>query len=110
MSNNDAYNEQWLTAGSKKNNKGGKGDIKNKAGHNGIYSNEGEQGFHTQSLKPGGEKVPSGNINKAGKASGWTKVNGKHHVQCDNLKTAEDGMKQYSVNVRHIDVRFMCGN
>jgi hypothetical protein len=54
--NNDANNEQWQTDGSKKNNIGILGDSKNKAGHNGIYSNEGERGLHTQSLKPGGEK------------------------------------------------------
>jgi hypothetical protein len=86
------------------------GDTKNKAGHNGICSNERERGLHTQSSKPGGKKVPTGNINKAGAAAGWTKVNGKRHVECNNPKTAEDGMDQYSVNVGHIGVMFMCGN
>jgi hypothetical protein len=49
-----------------------------------------------QLLRPGGGKVPTGNINKSGPAAGWTKVNGKLHVECDN--------------VGHFDVRFMCGN
>jgi hypothetical protein len=86
------------------------GDSLKKAGNNAIYSNEGERGLHTQSLKPGGGKLPPGNINKAGAAAGWIKFNGKSHVEYNNPKTAEDGMEQYSANVGHIDVRFMCGN
>jgi hypothetical protein len=61
-------------------------------------------------MKPGGRKVPTGNINKAGTAAGWTKVNGKRHVEGDSPTTAEDGMEHCSFNVRHIDVRFICGN
>jgi hypothetical protein len=54
--------------------------------------------------------VPTGNNNKIGSSAGWTKVNGKRHVESDNLKVAEAGMEQYILNVGHIDVRFMCGN
>jgi hypothetical protein len=97
-------------AGSKKNNIGGVRDSRNQADHNGIYSNEGERGLFTQSMKPVGRKVPTGNMNKAGTAAGWTKVNGKRPVEGDNPKKSEDRMEHYIVNVRHIDVRFMCGN
>jgi hypothetical protein len=61
-------------------------------------------------MKPGGRKVPTGNINKAGTAAGWTKVNGKRHVEGDSPKNSEDVMEHYIVNSRHIDVRFMCDN
>jgi hypothetical protein len=64
----------------------------------------------TQSMKPGGRKVPTGSINKAGAAAGWTKVNGKRHVEGDNPTNKEDGMEHYSVTARHINVRLMCGN
>jgi hypothetical protein len=59
-------------------------------------------------MKPGGEKVPTG-INKTGNAVGWSKINGKRHVE-SNSPNAEDGMEHYSVNVGYVDVRFMCGN
>jgi hypothetical protein len=59
-------------------------------------------------MKPGGEKVPTG-INKTGNAVGWSKINGKIHVE-SNSPNAEDGMEHYSVNVSYVDVRFMCGN
>jgi hypothetical protein len=95
---------------SKKNNIGGVRDSENQADHNGAYSNEGERVHLTQSMKPVGRKMPTGSINKAGTAAGWTKVNGKRHVEGDNPTNKEDGMEQYSVNVGHIDVRFMCGN
>jgi hypothetical protein len=97
-------------AGSKKNNIGGVRDSENQAEHNGAYSNEGEKGHMNQSMKPGGSKVPTGNINKEGTAAGWTKVNGKHHVEGDNPVYKEDGMDHNSVNVGFIDVRCMCGN
>jgi hypothetical protein len=61
-------------------------------------------------MKPGGRKVPTGNINKAGTAAGWTKVNGKRHVEGDNTTNKEHGMEHYSVNVGFMHVRFMCGN
>jgi hypothetical protein len=61
-------------------------------------------------MKPGGRKVPAGSINNAGTAAGWTKFNGKRHVEGDNPKNKEDGMKHYSANVGHIDVTFMCDN
>jgi hypothetical protein len=54
--------------------------------------------------------VRTGSIDKAGTAAGCTKVNGKRHVGGDNPTNKEDGMEHYSVNVGHIDVRFMCGN
>jgi hypothetical protein len=59
-------------------------------------------------MKPGGETVPTG-INKTGNAVGWSKINGKIHVESNNT-TTEDGMEHYSVNVGYVDVRFMCGN
>jgi hypothetical protein len=61
-------------------------------------------------MEPGGRKVPFGSSSKAGTATGWTKVNGKLHVEGDNPTYKEDGMEHCSVNVGHIDVRFMCGN
>jgi hypothetical protein len=97
-------------AGSKKNNIGGACDSEKQDEHNGAYSNEVEQGQMKQSMNAGGRKVPTGNINKAGTAAGWTKVNGKLHVEGDNPTNKEDGMEHYSVNVGFIDVRFMCGN
>jgi hypothetical protein len=54
--------------------------------------------------------LPTGSINKAGLSAGWTKVNGKQHVESDIPKTAEDGKDQYRINVEHIDVSLMCGN
>jgi hypothetical protein len=59
-------------------------------------------------MKLGGRKVQTGNIDKAGNAAGWTKVNGKRHVEGDNPTNKEDGMEHYSFNVAFIDVRFMC--
>jgi hypothetical protein len=59
-------------------------------------------------MKPGGKTVPAG-INKTGNAVGWFKINGKRHVESTNT-TTEDGMEHYSVNVRYVDVRLMCGN
>jgi hypothetical protein len=59
-------------------------------------------------MKPGGEKVPTV-INKTGNAVGWSKINGKRHVE-SNSPNAEDGMEHYSVNVGYVDVIFMCGN
>jgi hypothetical protein len=108
MNNNGANNEQWRVAGSKKKNTGGVRDSPRQTEHNGTYSNEGDQGHHTQSMKPVGEKVPTG-INKTGNALGWSKINGKRHVE-SNSPNAEDGMEHYSVNVGYVDVRFMCGN
>jgi hypothetical protein len=96
--------------GSKKNNICGVCDSENQADNNGAYSNEGERVFLTQSMKPGGRKVPTGSINKAGTAAGWIKVNGKRHVEGDNPTNKADGMEHYSVNVGHIEVKFMCGN
>jgi hypothetical protein len=78
--------------------------------HNDTYSNEGDQGQQTQSMKPGGRKEPTGITNNAGTGAGWTKVNGKRHVESDIPKNKEDGMEYYSVNVRFIDVRLMCGD
>jgi hypothetical protein len=108
MNNNGANNEQWRVAGSKKTNTGGVRDSPRQTEQNGTYSNEGDQGQHTQSMKPGGETVPTG-INKTGNAVGWSKVNGKRNVE-SNTTTTEDGMEHYSVNVGYIDVGFMCGN
>jgi hypothetical protein len=108
MNNNGANNEQWRVAGSKKTNTGGVRDIPRQTEQNGTYSNEGDQGHHTQSMKLGGETVPTG-INKIGNAVGSSKINGKRHVESNNPYT-EDGMKHYSVNVGYVDVRFMCGN
>jgi hypothetical protein len=48
-------------------------------------------------------------INKTGNAVGWSKTNGKRHVESTNT-TGEDGMEHYSVNVVYVDVRCMCGN
>jgi hypothetical protein len=96
--------------GSKKNNIDGVRDSEKQDEHNGAYSNEGDQGQMKQSMKPGGRKVPTGNINKAVTATGWTKVNGKRHIEGDNPSNTEDGMEHYSVNVGFIDLRFMCGN
>jgi hypothetical protein len=92
MSNNGANNEQWWMAGSKKNNIGRVRDSENQVGHNGANSNEGERVLLTQSMKPGGRKVPTGSINKAGTATGWTKVNRKRNVEGDNPTNNEDGM------------------
>jgi hypothetical protein len=92
MINNDSNNQQWWMAWIKKNHIGLMRDSKKQSDHNGTYSNEGERVIIMQSMKPGGRKVPTGNINKAGTASGWTKVNGKRHVKGDNPKNAEDGM------------------
>jgi hypothetical protein len=97
-------------AGSKKNNIGGVHDSEKQDEHNGAYINEGDQGQMKQSMKPGGRKVPTGNINKAGTAVGWTKANGKRHVEGDNPSNTEDGMEHSSVNVGFVDVRFMCRN
>jgi hypothetical protein len=91
---------------SKKNNIEGVSDSEKQDEHNGAYSNEGEQGQLKQSMKPGGRKVPTGNINKAVTAAGWTKINGKCHVEDDNPTNKEDGMEHYSVNVGFINVRF----
>jgi hypothetical protein len=108
MNKNGANNEQWRVAGSKKTNTGGVRDSPRQTEQNGTYSNEGDQGQQTQSMKPGGKKVPTG-INKTGNAVGWSKINGKRHVE-SNSPNAEDGMEHYSVNVGSVDVRFMCGN
>jgi hypothetical protein len=97
-------------AGSKKNDIDGVRDSENQTEHNGAYSNEGGRGYLTQSMKPGGRKVPTGSINKAGTSAGWTKVKGKSQVEGGNPTNNEDGMEHYSVNVGHIEVRFMCGN
>jgi hypothetical protein len=97
-------------AGSKKNNIGGVRDSEKQDEHIGAYSNGGYQGQLQKSMKAGGRKVPTGNINKAGTAAVWTKINGKRHVECDNPKKKEDRMEHYSVNVGFIDGRFMCGN
>jgi hypothetical protein len=80
MSNNGANNEQWRMAGSKKNNIGRFRDNEKQDEHNGAYSNEGDKGQMKQSMKPGGRRVPTGNINNAVTTAGWTKVNGKHHA------------------------------
>jgi hypothetical protein len=61
-------------------------------------------------MKPGGRKVPTGITNKAGTVTGWTKFNGKCHVESYTPTNKEDGMEYYSVNVGFISVRFMCGN
>jgi hypothetical protein len=108
MNNNGANNEQWRVAGSNKTNTGGVRDSPRKTEQNGTYSNEGDQGHHTQSMKPGGGKVPAGII-KTQNAVGWSKINGKRHVKSKS-PNAEDGMEHYSVNVSYVDVRFMCGN
>jgi hypothetical protein len=79
-------------AGRKKNYIGPVRDSENQTEHNGAYSNEGERGHLMQSMKPGGRKVPTGSINKARTSAGWTKVNGKLHVEGDNPKNNEDGM------------------
>jgi hypothetical protein len=97
-------------AGSKKNNIGGVCDSEKQDEHNGAYSNEGVQGQMKQSMKPGGRKVPTGNINKAGTVAVWSKANVKRHIEGDNPSNTEDGMEHYSVNVGFINVRFMCGN
>jgi hypothetical protein len=87
---------------------GGVRNIPQQTEQNGAYSNEGDQGHHKQSMKPGGETVPTG-INKTGKAVGWSKINVKRHVESTNT-TTEDGMEHYSVNVGYIGVILMCGN
>jgi hypothetical protein len=97
-------------AGRKKNDIGGVHDSENQTEQNVAYSNEGEKGHLTQSMKPGGKKVPTGSINKAGTSARWTKVNGNHHLEGDNPTNKEDGMEHYSVNVGHVNVRFTCGN
>jgi hypothetical protein len=61
-------------------------------------------------MKPGGGKVPTGNINRAGMAAGVTKVNGKRHVEGNNPTTTEDGIEHYRVDVGHIDLRCIGGN
>jgi hypothetical protein len=61
-------------------------------------------------MKPGGRKVPTGNMNKAVTAAGWTEVDGKRHIEGYNPTNTEDGMEHDSVNVGHTDVRLMCGN
>jgi hypothetical protein len=109
MNNNGANNEQWRVAGSKKTNTGGVRDSPRQTEQNGTYSNEGDQGQQTQSMKPGARKVPIGITNKTGNAKGWTKINGKRHVESEG-PNAEDGMEHYSVNVGFVNVRFMCGN
>jgi hypothetical protein len=108
MNNNGANNEQWRVAGSKKTNTGGVRDSPRQTEHNGTYTSEGDQGHHKQSMKPGGETVPTG-VNNTGNAVGCSKINGKRHVGSNNA-TTEDGMEHYSVNVGYVDVRFMCGN
>jgi hypothetical protein len=95
-------------AGSKKTNTGGVRDSPRKTEQNGTYSNKGYQGHHKQSMKPGGETVPTG-INKTGNAVGWSNINGRRHVESNNT-TMEHGMEHYSVNVGYVDMRFMCGN
>jgi hypothetical protein len=110
MSNNGANNEQWRMAGSKKNNIGRVRDSEKQDEHNGAYSNKGDQGHMNQSMKPGGRKLSTGNINKGGKAVDWSKINGKCHVEGDNPSNTEDGMEHCSVNVGFMDVRFMCRN
>jgi hypothetical protein len=82
MSNNGANNKQWRMAGSKRNNIGGVCD----------------------------SEKSTGNISKAGTVAGWTKVNGKRHVEDDTPANKDDGMEHYRVNAGFIDVRFMCGN
>jgi hypothetical protein len=109
MNNNGADNEQWQVAGSKKTNTGGVRDSPRQTEQNGTYSNEGDQGQQTHSMKPGRRKVPTGITNKTVNTVGWTKINGKRHVESDG-SNAEDGMEQYIVNVGIIDVIFMCGN
>jgi hypothetical protein len=105
MTSNGANNEQ-----STKNNIGGVRDSEKEDEHNGAYSNKGDKGKLKQSMKPGERKVPTGNINNAGISAGWTKVNGKCHVEGDNRTNKEDGMEHYSVNVGSINIRFLCGN
>jgi hypothetical protein len=53
--------------------------------------------------------VPAGITNKTGNVVGWSKINGKRHVE-SNSPNVEDGMEHSSVNVGFVDVRFMCGN
>jgi hypothetical protein len=108
MNNNCTNNEQLQVAGSKKTNMVGVRESPRQTEQNGTYSKEGDQGHHKQSMKPGGETVPTG-INKTVNAVGWSKINGKRHVESSN-NTTEDGMEHYSVNVGYVDVRFMCGN
>jgi hypothetical protein len=96
-------------AGSKKTNTGGVRDSPRQTEQNSTYSNEGYQGQQTQSIKPGGKKVPTGITNKTGNAVGWSKINGKRHME-SNSPNAEYGMEHYSVNVGFVDVRFTCGN
>jgi hypothetical protein len=95
-------------AGSKKTNTGGVRDSQRQTEQNGAYSNKGDQGPHKQSMKPGGETVPTGN-NKTGKDVGWSKINGKRHVESTNI-TMEDGMEHYIANVGYVEVIFMCGD
>jgi hypothetical protein len=71
MSNNGANNKKWQMAGSKKNDIGGLRDSENQTEHNDAYSNEGEQGHITQSMKPCGRKAPTGSINMATTSAGW---------------------------------------
>jgi hypothetical protein len=109
MNNNGANNEQWRVAGGEKTNTGGVRDSPRQTEQNGTYSNEGYQGQQTQSIKPGGRKVPTGITNKTGNALGWSKINGKRHVESDG-PNMEDGMEHYSVNGGFIGMIFMCGH
>jgi hypothetical protein len=75
MNNNGANNEQWRVAGSKKTNTGGVRDSPRQTEQSCTYSNEGDQGHQTQSMKTGGRKVPIGITNKTENAVGWNKIN-----------------------------------
>jgi hypothetical protein len=97
-------------AGSKKVNTGGVRDSAKQSEHKYTYSNEGDQGQQKQSMKPGGRKEPAGITNKAGTVAGWTKVNGKLHLESDTQTDKEYGIEYYIVNVGFINVRFMCEN
>jgi hypothetical protein len=108
MNNNGANNEQWRVAGSKKTNMSGVRDSPRQTEQKGTYSIEGDQGNHKQSMRPGGETVPTG-INKTGDSVGWSKINWKRHMESTDT-TTEDGMEHYSVNVGYVVVIFMCGN
>jgi hypothetical protein len=68
-------------AGSKKTNTGGVRYSPRQTEQNGTYSNEGDQGQQTQSMKAGGKKVPTGITNKIGNAVGWSKINVKRHME-----------------------------
>jgi hypothetical protein len=77
MNNNGANNERWRVAGSKKTNTGGVRDSPRQTEQNGTYINERDQGQQTQSMKPGGRKLPTGITNMTVNAVCWTKINGK---------------------------------